>query len=314
MKAWHVNAAGDAPAVGELPVPQVGEGTVLVKVKAVGLNAIDNALAAGYLAQMLPHEYPLTLGRDAAGVVEKVGAGVDHVKVGDEVFGHILLAPPVQQGTLAEYALLPAATVVAKPRDITFSAAAALPLAASAALAAVDAIDPQAGQVVLVNGAAGGVGSYAIQLLKDRQVTVLATGTPAESERLLGLGATTVVDYSAGSVVEQVLSRHANGVDALINLAGYADDDVPLGAVTAGGKVAATTPVPSADALAAAGLTGTNVMAVPVRETTAPLADLAAGGRLKIDVTTVLPFDQAGAGLATIASGQARGKIVVLVD
>ncbi|TDO47799.1 alcohol dehydrogenase-like protein [Kribbella sp. VKM Ac-2527] len=92
---------------------------------------------------MLSHEYPLVLGRDAAGVVEAIGAGVDHVQVGDEVFGHVLLAPPVQAGTLADYALLPAASVTVKPAELDFVTAAALPLAGAAAVAAVDAISPE---------------------------------------------------------------------------------------------------------------------------------------------------------------------------
>ena len=83
MKALNVPAAGEQPVVSDLESPQVAEGTVLVRVKAAGLNPIDNTLAAGMMAGMLPHEYPLTLGRDAAGVVEAVGTGVSHVQPGD---------------------------------------------------------------------------------------------------------------------------------------------------------------------------------------------------------------------------------------
>jgi NADPH:quinone reductase-like Zn-dependent oxidoreductase len=115
MRALHVPSAGEQPHLSELPTPEVTDGHVLIKVKAAGLNAIDNGIAGGMLAGMMPHEYPLVLDRDAAGVVEAVGAGIDHVKIGDEVFGHVLLAPPIQAGTLAEYALLPTATVVVKP-------------------------------------------------------------------------------------------------------------------------------------------------------------------------------------------------------
>ena len=106
MRALHVPAAGEQPQLSDLPVPEVTEGTVLIRVKAAGLNGFDNAVAAGMLTEMLPHEYPLVLGRDAAGVVEAIGAGVDHVAVGDEVIGHVLMAPPMQAGTLAEYALV----------------------------------------------------------------------------------------------------------------------------------------------------------------------------------------------------------------
>ena len=119
MRALHVPAAGEQPQLSDIPTPEPTEGTVLVRVKAAGLNPIDNAVAAGFLTQMgLPHEYPVIIGRDAAGVVEAVGAGVDHVAVGDEVLGHVLLAPPISAGTLAEYALLPAVAVTPKPAGL----------------------------------------------------------------------------------------------------------------------------------------------------------------------------------------------------
>lgn len=311
MRALNVPAAGEQPRLSDLPVPEPVEGTVLVRVKAAGLNAIDNALAAGMMAEMLPHAYPLVLGRDAAGVVEAVGAGVDHVAVGDEVIGHMLLAPPIQAGTLAEYALLPAAAVTRKPAGLDFTTAAALPLAAAAAKAAVDAVEPEPGQTVLVVGAGGGVGSYAVQLLAVRGVTVVATGTAADAGRLTALGATTVVDYTAGPVTEQVRAAYPDGVDALIDLVAYTPDSAPLDVVRKGGKVASTLGAADEEALAAAGLTGTSVMAAPVRELIAELAALAAAGTLKIDITTVLPLEKATDGLATLAGGAARGKIVV---
>jgi NADPH:quinone reductase-like Zn-dependent oxidoreductase len=266
------------------------------------------------MAGMIPHEYPLVLGRDAAGIVEAVGAGVDHVQAGDEVFGHVLLASPVKNGTLAEYAVLPAAAVSAKPAGLDFVTAAALPLAAAAAAAAVDAVDPQPGQVLLVAGASGGVGSYAVQLAAARGATVVATGTPGDASRLAGLGAATVIDYTAGPVADQVLAAHPDGVDALIDLVSYSADALPLTAVRKGGTVASILSAVSDDALAAVGLTGSNVMAGPVREVTAPLAEQAAAGTLKVDVTTVLPLDRAAEGLATIAAGQARGKIVIKIS
>lgn len=313
MRALHVPAAGEQPQLSDLPVPEVTEGSVLIRVKAAGLNAFDNAVAAGMLAEMLPHEYPLVLGRDAAGVVEAVGSGVDHVAVGDEVIGHVLMAPPMKAGTLAEYALVPAAAVTAKPAGLDFVAAAALPLAGAAAVAAVEAIDPQPGQVVLVNGASGGVGSFAIQLLSGRGATVVATGTTQDTQRLTDLGAEHVIDYTSAPVVEQVRAAFPDGVDALIDLVSYAPDALPLEAVRKGGKVASTMGAAHDETLAGHGLTGSNIMAGPVREVVAALAEQAAAGTLVVHVDTRLPLEQATEGLATIAEGRARGKIVVTI-
>jgi len=314
MRALHVRAAGEQPQLSELPVPAVTDGAVLIKVKAAGLNAIDNGIAGGVMAGMIPHEYPLVLGRDAAGVVEAVGAGVDHVAAGDEVFGHVLLAPPIQAGTLAEYAVLPAASVAPKPAGLDFLSAAALPLAGAAASASVDAVDPRPGQTVLVVGASGGVGSYVVQLLAARGATVVATGTPDNDVRLTKLGATTVVDHTTGTVADQVLATYPDGVDALIDLVSYTVDGLPLAAVRKGGAVASTLNAADEATLAGHGLSGSNIMAGPVREVIASLAEQVAAGTLVVDVTTVLPLDQAAEGLATIAAGNARGKIVVTMD
>ncbi|MEH0420768.1 NADP-dependent oxidoreductase [Streptomyces sp. B21-083] len=314
MRALHIPAAGEQPVLAELPTPEVPDGHVLIKVAAAGLNALDNVIAGGMAAGMAQHEYPVVLGRDAAGVVEQVGSGVDHVAPGDEVIGHIPFAPPIQAGVLAEYAVLPAANVCVKPADLDFVSAAALPLAGAAALAAVDAIDPQPGQTVLVNGASGGVGSYAVQLLAARGASVMATGTAADAERLKKLGAKTVIDFTAGSVVDAVEATHPEGIDALVNLAGFTKEDVPLAAIRKGGKVATTTTAPDADALAAAGLTGTAVFAAPDTQTIASLAEQAAAGTLTVHVATVLTLQQAAEGLATIAAGKASGKIVIRID
>jgi NADPH:quinone reductase-like Zn-dependent oxidoreductase len=314
MQALNVPAEGEQAQLSEVPKPKVTEGTVLIQVKAAGLNPMDNAIAAGMVTQMMQHLYPVTLGRDAAGVVDAVGGGVEHVSVGDEVFGHVLFAPPIQAGTLAEYALLPAATVAAKPTELDFVTAAALPLSGAAAVQATEAIDPQHGQTVLIHGASGGVGSYAIQLLAARGATVIATGTADGIDRLTSLGAQMVVDYTAGPIVEQIRATYPDGVDALVNLAGFTATEVPLEAVRTGGKVSTTTGAPDEQTLSGAGLTGSTIMAMPVRETTLPLAEQAAAGNLKVDVTKVLPLDRAAEGLATIASGKARGKIVVKVS
>jgi len=313
MRALNVPAAGEQPEVSNLPVPHVTEGTVLVRVKAAGLNPVDNRVAAGTMAGLIAHEYPLVLGRDTAGVVEAVGAGVTHVRPGDEVIGHVLLAPPIKAGTLAEYALLPAAAVTAKPAGMEFVTAAALPLAAATAYAAVEAVDPHPGHVILVVGAGGGVGSFAVQLLA-RTVTVIATGLPADADRLTGLGAAAVIDYTAGSVVDQVRAIYPEGVDALIDLVSHSAQELPLGAVRKGGRVASTLSAVDEDVLAADGLSGSNIRGTATREIVAPLAEQVAAGNLKVTVSAVLALDEAADGLATIAAGKSQGKIVVKVS
>jgi NADPH:quinone reductase-like Zn-dependent oxidoreductase len=308
MRALHVPAVGERPQLSDLPVPEPGEGQVLIRVMAAALNGI----AAGMMAEMMEHAYPLVLGRDAAGVVEEAGPGIEGIFVGDEVFGHAPLTPPVQAGTLAEYALLPAGGTAPKPAGLDWVTAAALPLAGAAATAAVDAVDPQPGRVVLVVGAAGGAGSFAIQMLAARGATVLATGTAADTGRLKSLGAGTVVDDTIAPVADEIRAAYPDGIDALIDLVACAPDDLPLAAVRWGGAVASSLRA-SDQALAAAGLTGINIIVMPAREVISSLADQVMTGTLKADVTDVLPLDRAADGLAALASGETRGTIVVQV-
>lgn len=314
MQAVVVDAAGQPARVTEVPIPDPPASTVRVKVKAAGLNAIDNALAAGTMAEMMKHEYPIVLGRDAAGVVDAVGDGVTGFAVGDEVFGHVLLAPPIKAGTLAEYAILSAATVAAMPAGLDFVTAAAIPLAGAAAVGAVDAVDPKPGEAVLIVGASGGVGSFAVQLVAARGATVIATGLPEEADRLRGLGAAFVVDYRE-DVPAQVRAAQPDGVAALIDLVSYAPEGLAIYAslVTDGGRVASTLGATDADVLARRHITGTNIMAGPLREVIEPLAQQAAAGTLTVDISQVLPLTEAPAGLQTIAAGQATGKLVVRV-
>lgn len=311
MLALFLPASGGKPTLADLPTPTPGADEVLLRVRAAALNPLDNHIAQGMLEQMMEHRYPLVLGRDASGIVEALGADVTGIAVGDEVLAHVPFTPPFQAGTIAEFAIVPATTVVAKPAGLDHVTAAALPLAGGAAQKAVDTVDPQPGQVVLVNGASGGVGRFVLQLLAARTVTVVATGTPADADRLRELGAAEIIDFTLGATAEHVRNLYPDGVDILINLTGDTLEDVPLAAVRAGGAVVTTRPVPDPETLAASGLTGGGIMTSPTSADIAPLVDLAAAGDLDVDLYRVLPLSQASGGLAELGAGHARGKIVI---
>ncbi|WP_101524680.1 NADP-dependent oxidoreductase [Nocardioides houyundeii] len=311
MRAVHITGPGEQLQLADLPIPTPSANEVLLRVRAASLNPLDNHIAAGWLEGMFEHRYPLVVGRDASGVVESVGEGVTDVRVGDEVIAHILFEPPFEAGTLAEYALVPSRTVTPKPADLDHVTAAALPLAGGAARMLVDAIGSEAGQVVLINGASGGVGRYAVQLLSQQGVTVVATGTAADADRLREMGAELVIDFTLGDVAKQVLAVYPQGVDALINLTGYALEEVPVGAIRSGGVVRTTTQMPTDEIIVELGLTGGGIVASPTREVIEPLAQGAASGDLLVDVYKVLSLDEAIAGLSELAEGRAPGKLVV---
>lgn len=311
MKALVLTDFETAPVIADLERPEPDAGQIRIRVKAAGLNRMDAAISSGMVKGMAEYQFPVVLGRDAAGIVDAVGAGVDHVSVGDEVIGHIFFGPTLRDGTLAEYALLPADGVVAKPASLDFTQAAAVPLACTAALAAVEAAAVQQGQRVLIAGAGGGVGSYAVQLAVARGATVIATGLPDDADRLRGLGASKVVDYRE-DVAEQVLADGGE-VDALLDLVSFDPESFSrlAKAVRRGGKVGSTAGGATDEALAAAGLTGQVIVAVPNRETLAKLVGEIDRGALRVDVVETLPLDQAAKGLETLANGRAKGKIVV---
>lgn len=278
------------------------------------MNGIDEVIAGGMARGMAEYQFPVVIGLDAAGVVDAVADGVDHVSIGDEVIGHILIGTTLRDGTIAEYALLPAGGIVAKPATVDFTHAAALPLAGAAALAVVDAADVQQGQRVLIAGASGGVGSFAVQLAAARGATVIATGLPEDAERLKDLGAAKVVDYRE-DVAEQVLADGGE-VDALLDLVSFDPDSFGklAKAVRRGGKVGSAAGGATDEALEAAGLTGQVIMAMANRETLTKLISEIERGALRVDVEETLPLDEAVKALETFTNGHTRGKIVVTVE
>lgn len=162
-----IDAEGSAPTVrSDLPAPTPGPGEVLVRVHASSANPVDNAIAAGMLVGMIEHEFPVTLGRDYAGVVEEVGADVTNFAPGDEVFGFVSHADPtVHKGSWAELITLPEDVGIArKPANVDLATAGAAALTGITAMMLVDALELSAGDTVLVVGATGGVGSLAVRV------------------------------------------------------------------------------------------------------------------------------------------------------
>ena len=315
MKALALTEFDSPPVITDVPIPEPGAGQVRIRVRAAALNGIDAAVISGLMRSMVEYRFPVVIGFDGAGVVDAVGEGVTGLSIGDEVLGHYALGSELHHGTVGEQALLTADATIVKPAGLAFAEAAALPLAGSAALKAVEAVELRSGETVLIAGAGGGVGSFAIQLARARGATVIATGRPDDAQRLRRLGAAEVVDYQR-DVAEQVRTAHADGVDALIDMVTFDPDSfAPLAkSVRPGGKVATLTGGATENALAAAGLTGQMVMAGTSRDSLNTLITNVEDGTLTIDVEHALPLDDADKGLETMANRRARGKIVITIN
>jgi NADPH:quinone reductase-like Zn-dependent oxidoreductase len=312
MRAVILRGFDEPVSLGDLPLPDVPPRHVRVQVKAAGLNKIDVNIATGAMQRMVDYDFPVVLGRDAAGVVDAVGDGVSGLSVGDKVLGHILLSgAPLRDGTLAEYAIIPADGVAPMPIGVDFVIAAALPLAGAAALAIMDAVEVRPGTAVLVVGASGGVGSFVVQLAAGLGATVIATGLPEDTVRLHRLGADRVVDYRRP--LEQQVTEQ---VDILVDLVNYAPDGLAANAalVRDGGTITSSLGAADDHTLAARDISGINVLAAPQTFTLSRLAEEVVTGRLVVDVQQVLTLDEAVDGLRTLERDEARGKLVVRVD
>jgi len=280
----------------DLPTPGAGPDQLLVRVHASSVNPADAAIAAGLLRGMAEYEFPVTLGRDFAGLVDEVGSDVTRYEAGDEVYGFLLHAnPTVHGGSWADY------LVVTERAD--FATAGAAPLAALTALAALDALDLSDGDTVLVVGASGGVGSFFVQLAAAAGASVIAPGLPEDREYLRGLGAGEIVDRNA-DVASDVRERHPEGVDALLDLVSPTPDASVL--------------KPNARLASPLGAAGegpgrTNLMASPTAANLERLARLLNAGTLRVPVQHTYPLEQAGAALEALAGTHTQGKRAITI-
>jgi NADPH2:quinone reductase len=309
MKAITVAQEGAAPAVADIEARTPRAGEVLVRVQASSINPLDGGIAAGMLKDMLPHEYPITLGRDFAGVVERVGDGVTYVAEGDEVFGGVsAFVPPVQNGAWAERLVVGEDFLAKKPAGVDIAQAGAATLASLTALATVDALELSSGQTVLVVGATGGVGSIVVQLAKAAGATVIAPALPEDEEYLRGLGVDDVLPRE-GDLVAAARERYPDGVDALVDLVTPYQPTSFDGVLADGGRIASSTNA------AGEGPGRTNVShgAVLNRESLERIAGLLADGTIKVPIQQTYELDQAPEALGALNGGHTQGKLALRV-
>ncbi|MFC0004140.1 NADP-dependent oxidoreductase [Micromonospora siamensis] len=292
----------------EQPTP--GTGQVRIRVAATSFNGVDGNIRAGNMQGPIPVELPHTPGLDVAGTVDALGEGVDDLTVGDPVIGFL---PMTGTGSAAEYVIAPAEILTGAPGNIPLADAAALPLVGLTAWQALfDHGKLTAGQRVLINGAGGAVGGYAVQLAKEAGAHVIATASPRSADRVRVAGADEVVDHTTTDVTAAVTEP----VDLALNLAPVTPEQLAalVGLIRDGGTLVNTTvwmPAPSEEER---GVRGIDLF---VRSDADQLADLAARvgtGELRVNVAervalADLPALHADAAAGTLSSG----KVVVTV-
>lgn len=281
----------------EVTTPEPGPGQVRIRVRAASVNPLDLKVRSGLMAKVAPARFPVTPGLDAAGVVDAVGEGAD-ATVGDEVLG------AAAGGGYGEFALLD--RPVAKPRDLSWEVAASLVTVGRTAFRVLRELGVRAGQTLLVHGAAGSVGTVAVQLAAARGITVVGTVGEHDIERVTALGAT-AVRYGDGWA-ERVKAAAPRGVDAVFDASGAG---VLAESVALAGDSARVVTI--ADMTAAQhGVRFSAGSADPADDSLSQLVRLAAAGELDLPVWRAYPLDQAATAHGDLEARRNRGKVVLL--
>ncbi|GAA3262503.1 NADP-dependent oxidoreductase [Nonomuraea helvata] len=307
MRAMAFTDFGAALEAAELPVPEPGPGEVLVRVLASSVNGFDLGVLAGNLKGVYEYEFPVVLGKDFAGTVAALGPGVTGLTPGEDVFG-VVMRPTLGQGGFAEYVVVSEQYGLARiPEGLGHARAGALGLAGTAALNALDAVAPEPGETVLISGATGGVGAFAVQLAAARGAHVIATARPgAEAAFVTGLGATWAVDHT--DLQAQVRAIAPGGVAAALHLAG--DGPAVAALLADGGRLASSRHYLPEESDRK--ITATAVMADPTPATLAHLAAEAGEGRLRVPVARSYPLAEASRAISDFTAGSV-GKLAVTI-
>ncbi|GGO62042.1 oxidoreductase [Nonomuraea cavernae] len=284
----------------ELPAPQAGPGQVRVRVRAAGVQPYDAAVRAGWTPPGVTGDLPRIPGNEFAGVVDQVGEGVTEVSAGDEVLGFS------QLNAYAEYIVVPASAVAAKPDPVPWEVAGALTAAVQTAELALDGLAVASGDTLLIHGAAGAVGTAAVQIALSRGATVIGTARAENHDHLRDLGAVPVV-YGDG-LTERVRALAPGGVDAALDGAGGVAVDVSLELVKDRGRV-----ITLVEHAKAAGLGIGVVQGERSAERLGRYARLYAEGRLKFPIRRTYRLEQAAEAHREIETGHGRGKIALIV-
>ncbi|WP_152363302.1 NADP-dependent oxidoreductase [Microlunatus speluncae] len=288
--------------VTEVDRPKLAPGSVLIEVRAAGVNPVDWKVMAGGLDPLIETVFPVIPGWDVAGTVVEVGLDTPEFAVGDEVLAYAR-KETLHAGTFAELVAVPADYVARKPAGLSWEEAAGLPLAGGTALRTLDRVGLSEGETVLIHGAAGGVGSLAVQIAVARGARVIGTASQRNHDFLAGLGAEPV-EYGDG-LADRVRALAPDGVDAVADLVG-GQLTTTLAVLKDGGRHASI-------ADGSVGEHGGSVVWVrPDGAETARLAELAEAGRLKVEIAGTFTLDRVGEAFDLSRAGHTRGKLIIV--
>jgi NADPH:quinone reductase-like Zn-dependent oxidoreductase len=289
-----------------LPRPVAGDGELLLRVHAAGVNPVDALIRGGQTVGFIDVERPHVPGFDVSGVVEAVGAGVVGFAAGDEVFAMLALG---RGGGYAQYAVVEAGEAARKPAGLSHVEAASLPLVSLTAWQAlIDTAGLQPGQTVLIHGGSGGVGSVAVQLAKAHGARVITTASAGNHEFVRALGADVAVDYR-NERFEDVASE----VDVVLDLIGGQTQARSLAVLRDGGVLVSLVGLGREARSPPRGIRAVSILVRPDGRQLERIAALVEAGKLRPEVSQVLPLARAIDAHRQIETGHTRGKVVLQV-
>jgi NADPH2:quinone reductase len=298
----------------ELPEPKIPPDAVKIRIRAAGVNPVDWKLREGRLEPAFPHVFPVVPGWDAAGVVEAVGPSVVEVAPGDEVFAYCR-KHFIGEGTYAEYVTVPVTYVAHKPARLSFEEAGAVPLAGLTAYQALFfAAGLTAGETVLVYGASGGAGGFAVQIAVAAGAEVIAVARGEHEEYVLGLGAYEVIDYTKQDVVQAARELVPDGVDVVFDMLGGESLARAVDAVRDEGRIVSIAQPPTDERFRARGIHPSYVFVRPDGEQLEELGELVENEQLVVHLHEVVPLEEAACAHELLENGHVRGKVVLRVD
>ena len=307
MKAVRVHSFGppEVISVEDVPEPEPREDEVVVRVKAAGVGPWDAWIRSG--KSVLPQPLPLTLGSDLSGVVHSIGPNVEGLQIGDEVFG---VTNERFTGAYAEYAVAKAAMIAPKPNSLNHMHAASVPVVAVTAWQMVFELTSLApGESVLVQGGAGNVGAYAVQLAKRAGAMVITTASAKDAAYTRSLGADGVIDYRARQFEEQV-----KDIDTVLDTVGGETLGRSYGVLKRGGILVSAAARPSKEKAEQHGVRALFFLVEVTTERLRKIAELIDAGGLKTEVGEVLWLNEARQGHEMLEGApHRRGKIVIKI-
>jgi NADPH:quinone reductase-like Zn-dependent oxidoreductase len=314
MRAIGINKFGgrEVLEILDLPIPTPGPGEILLHIVAAGVNPVDWKIREGLFKGRMPHQFPIILGWDAAGVVEKVGTGIASFKKGDEVFAYCR-KDFLRDGSYAEYIVLESRHLAKKPKNLRFEEAAVIPLSGLTSYQILfEAIKLQAGETILIHAGGGGVGGYAIQMAKIAGAKVITTASPHHESYVRELGADEVIDYRKEDFRVPLKQKYPQGIDAVFDTVGGEIQKHSADVLKKGGRLASILALDT-ELFKERGIEAHYVFVRPDAIQLDKIRDWVEQGRLKVRLSATFPLEAAAKAHEMIEAGHSQGKIALII-